>query len=311
MRGVREDALRWCIAAWVTEEDVQLRHSRHECYYCGAAVRKDGIIVHTCWQCPKRHDKDEAVTRQLRLEDQDMGAAAERSSAQRQDTARRRDSVARETDQDQTFSRRPPRDRSADPWGSRDPSQERYGRDRDPSGSPRPVQQPAASEDHGDINLYWGRRGADLSRGAGARYDTQPRTTQGGQGVRQNAPTNQGRVLGDKTSSRPQETWNSRSRSRDPPGEGQDRRAYVPSRAERFAQNSETVADPPATRPVPGRATGTAALARQTRFADAVVNSMSVDDYRDQHAHQEPSYHTWDTPDNSDAPGEPYSENDH
>ena len=296
LRGVREDAMRWCLAVGVTEEDVLLRHSRHECYYCGDAVRKDGIIMHTFWQCPKRQDKDEEVTRLLRLEDQDTGAAAESANIQRRTADWRRDGVTRETDQDQTFSRRPPRDRSSDPWGSRDPSHERSGRSQDTPGSP--------GNDPRDVPP---RRSAWGNQGTGGVLRNNQAPTQKGQDVyeRQDRPTGQGRGPGN----RPPETWPSRSRSRDPPAED-DRRAYPSSRADRFAQDSQRVHDPPATRPVPGRGTHPNAAARQAEFAGAVVNTMTVDDHRDRYAYPGPSYDSdLDAFDDSNALDGPYSEN--
>jgi hypothetical protein len=294
MRGVRDDAMRWCLAAGITAEDVELRHSRHECYYCGDSVRKDGLIMHTFWQCPQRQDKDEEVTRLLRLEDRQKGAAAERAS-QQGIPDRRQGNVARETDQDQTFSRRPPRDRSSDPWGSRDPSQERSGRSQDAPGSP-------------------GHDPRDVSPRRIAWEDREPRGVLRNQAPvgwrpypyeRQGRPTGQGRGPGD----RPPERWPSRSRSRDPPAE-EDRRTYSSSRADRFAQDSQRVPDPPATRPVPGRGSDPSAMARQSKFAGAVANTMTVDDSWDRYASQGHSCDSdSDALDDSNALEDPYSEN--
>jgi len=52
-------------------------------------VKREGIIVHTFWQCPHRQDKDEAVIQKLRLEDREQGAVTERISTQKRDNDRR------------------------------------------------------------------------------------------------------------------------------------------------------------------------------------------------------------------------------
>jgi len=122
---------------------------------------------------------------------------------------------------------------------------------------------------------------------------------------RQERPTGQGRGPGD----RPPERWPSRSRSRDPPAE-EDRRAYPSSRADRFAQDSQRVPDPQATRPVPGRGTDPNAAARQAKFAGAVANTMTVDDPWDRYAYPGPSCDSdSDALDDSNALDGPYSEN--
>ena len=281
LRGVWEDAMRWCRAAGVTEEDVQLRHDRNECYYCGTAVRKDGIIVHTFWQCPQRQDKDEAVTRQLRLEDQEKGAGSQRISTQKRDNDRRQESTFRETNRDQSFARRPPRvGNGTNRWGSRDPSQERYSGGRDPPDSPHPVRRTTAEDDYGNAGRdynepsrrsNWGdptprpnRRvayGPPLSepsmprdvpeQGPGPpRRNDPPRATQGDRGFSEEQPP--ARYSRDPAMNRSREDWTPRSRSREPPVEGPDGQANQ-SPGGQLAPHNRGGADPQATGPIPGR----------------------------------------------------------
>jgi len=214
----------------------------------------------------------------------------------------------------------PPRDPSGNQWGSRDPSQERYSRGRDPPDSPHPPRRTAAAEGYGDTGRNYDeptrrtnnrrgdepRRGDSSERGSWTRRDEQPRIAQGEKNfprdLYQGFPRYRSREAA--TPSRPRDSWPARSRSRDPPSEGPDGRANAQSRGDRFAQNSQSVTDPPATRPVPGRAPGNPAAARQTRFVEAVVNTMIVDDHRDNQASPGPLYapHEPDAFDDNNAP---------
>ena len=90
-RGVHDDALRWCLEAGVQKQDVLSRHENHACYFCEAPVRLNGVIFHTFWQCLKRMDRDEEITRKLRQQDRVAGATEERNGAQKRGQGRRKD----------------------------------------------------------------------------------------------------------------------------------------------------------------------------------------------------------------------------
>jgi len=139
--GVTGPPGKWCLAAGISQEQLDYRHEHHLGYYCGEHVRNGNLIVHTFWHCPKRllvHDAVEALMAR-------SGAPAPSDRyrpTQREFNERRRQSSGsahQDADQDQSFRRNTSRDHSHQQWG-RDPHPVPHGQERGFNGQASPRQ---------------------------------------------------------------------------------------------------------------------------------------------------------------------------
>ena len=76
VRGVPDAAMRSCLEANVSKEDILHRNDNQLCYFCGNALRGGTVMPHTFWFCTHNIAEIQEVEARLTARDQEQGASA-------------------------------------------------------------------------------------------------------------------------------------------------------------------------------------------------------------------------------------------